>query len=648
MSRRIPQVEDSRLKPDSGEEGIAVGSPAWYAWLSREETLSFSYKGIAGNFTARQERRKRGGRYWVAYRTREGKTHKTYLGKSENLTPERLKAASLKLSGGGNPSLAEPLAELQTPILETKLRPPSIREPIVRRDKLIELVESNVQNRLTVVSAPPGFGKSTLLASWYRTIPEAGWLTLDPEDNRPSRFWAYFFAALDRLFPCVMETVSERMQQPHSLESVLTQVLNHITKAAKPQQRPHVLIIDDFHYIDDPTIRGGLEFMLDHLPPNLHLIVSGRMQPALSLVRLRASGHLREIPPDLFRFTAAEAADFLEAIMGLELTQEEFRLINLYAEGWITGLHLSALALQDRRDRRPVIQRFRPDNRLLVEYLVEEVLRRQPEPVQRFLLYTSVLEYLDAAACDFLLEGEAGHSQAMLEYLERSNLFVIPLDDRHQRYRYDCLFGDFLYKHLGQLDMETLRRLRRRAALWCEKQGEIQEAIRHALGGEDFELAGILIDRALPSALADPCEMTLLLEWLDSLPEDTLDGYPRLRAIYAKALLMLDQFDEAVSQLQALEAQPDAQAYQAEIEEIRAHIPRRVEDSIPASPDLLSPREREVLHLMAQGYTNQQIADELVIAVTTARTHIGNIYAKLGTRNRIRAIETARKLGLLT
>jgi len=428
-------------------------------------------------------------------------------------------------------------------LLQTKLFTPPPHPNRVPRSRLIQRLDEGLRlgHRLTLVSAPAGSGKTTLLSEWAARIRgRTAWLSLDNADNDPVRFWTYLIAALQAAHSLGWDAL-QLLQAPQapSAPAILTPLLNDI--AALPGSV--VLILDDYHAIATQAIHDGLAFLLDHQPQQLHLVLSTRADPPLPVVRLRARGQLTELRADDLRFTADEAAAFLNEMMNLDLAPEDVTALETRTEGWIVGLQLAALSMQGRADRREFIAAFTGGHHYVLEYLTEEVLARQPAPVQRFLMQTSVLERLCGSLCD-AVTGEDG-GDATLAHLQRRNLFIVPLDDEHHWYRYHHLFADLLRQRLGQaMPPEQVCELHRRASAWYEREGSLEEAVRHALAAEDFERVAQLAEGAARASRLDS-RLTTLLQWVDALPDDVLGAHPRLCIYQAWARFLNGQLDLA-------------------------------------------------------------------------------------------------------
>ncbi|MCX6068073.1 MAG: LuxR C-terminal-related transcriptional regulator [Chloroflexi bacterium] len=422
-----------------------------------------------------------------------------------------------------------------TTILATKLYIPPPRPKIVSRPHLIEKLNAGLSagRKLTLISAPAGFGKTTLLSEWGANCGRlVAWFSLDEGDNDPVRFLIYLVTALQTLRPNVGEGVLRILQspQPPPPESVLTALLNEITAI----QDNFILVIDDYHLADSKAVDNALTFLLEHQPPQMHLVITTREDPNLPLARLRVRGQLTELRAVDLRFTPDEAAEFLNQVMGLNLTAENVAALEARTEGWIAGLQLAALSLQGHRDVPEFIQAFAGDHRYIVDYLVEEVLQRQPEPVRNFLLQTAILDRLNGPLCE-AVTGQPG-GKARLETLQRGNFFLIPLDDKRHWYRYHHLFADVLRIHLMVEQPEQVPALHRRASEWYAQNGSPADAIRHALAGEDFERAANLIELAAP-AMGRNRQATALLGWLKSLPNEFLRARPVISVAFAHLLL---------------------------------------------------------------------------------------------------------------
>jgi LuxR family maltose regulon positive regulatory protein len=427
------------------------------------------------------------------------------------------------------------------PLLTTKLYIPPVRRDLVSRPRLIERLNDGLHrgHRLSLVSAPAGFGKTTLLSEWVATCGRpTAWLALDSGDNDTARFLAYLIAALQTIEESIGTGVLDRFQapQPPPIEELLTALINQIDTISIG----FVLVLDDYHLITAQRIHEALAFLLDHPPQNMHLVVATRADPPWQFARLRGRGQLTELRLADLQFTPDEATVFLNQVMGLRLSADDITALTSRTEGWIAGLQLAALSMQDRQDLPGFIAALTGSQHHILDYLVEEVLHRQSESVQAFLLRTSILDRLTGPLCDALsLEHEAdvGDGQAMLNRLERANLFVIPLDERHQWYRYHHLFADSLRVCLEQAWPGRVPEYHRRASRWYEQHGYLGEAIEQALSADDLDRAACLIEQAAESTLMRS-EFTTFLSWMEALPEEVTRARPLLHVYHAGIELM--------------------------------------------------------------------------------------------------------------
>ncbi|XID91602.1 LuxR C-terminal-related transcriptional regulator [Paenibacillaceae bacterium WGS1546] len=438
---------------------------------------------------------------------------------------------------------------MNTTILATKLFIPVPRTKVVRRPRLIDRLNEGLDRKLTLVSASAGFGKTTLVSEWVASCDRpVAWLSLDEGDIEPTRFLSHLVAALQTIEDNLGGGAVSALEspQPPSTASILTILLNEISTFSYK----FVLVLDDYHMIDAVWIDDTLNFLLEHLPPQMHLVIATRQNPQLSLSRLRARSHLTELRDIDLRFTPGEAAAFLDQVMDLSLTADEMTVLEARTEGWIAGLQLAALSIQGRKDIPAFIQEFAGDNRYIMDYLVEEVLQRQPDPIRSFLLQTSILDRLHGPLCNAVTGQEDG--SARLQFLERGNFFVVPLDDRRQWYRYHHLFAEVLSAHLRSDQPDQVAALHQRASLWFEQHGAADDAILHSLAAHDFGRAANLIELAMPS-LRRSRQETAMLKWLKALPDELVRCRPVLSVWYAGALLAGGQLDAAPDRLRDAE-----------------------------------------------------------------------------------------------
>ncbi len=446
------------------------------------------------------------------------------------------------------------------PLLETKFYVSRSRHGLVPRPRLGERLDRGAAAKLMLVSAPAGFGKTTLLTEWLTAGPAgpadqraAAWLSLDRGDNDPASFWTYVIAALRTAASGVGEGALALLQAPRPppIETVLTVLLNDLGAVAGDI----VLVLDDYHVIDARDVQDGMEFLLDHLPAGLHVVIASRADPALPLARWRARGELAEIRAAELRFTPDEAAAYLNEMMGLQLTARDVAALEGRTEGWIAALQLAALSMQGRDDVAGFIAGFAGDDRYVVDYLAEEVLQRQSDRVQAFLLQTSILGRLSGPLCD-AVTGQGG-GKAMLEALDRGNLFLVPLDDRRRWYRYHHLFADVLQARLLDEQPGQVPDLHRRASVWYEQNGEPSVAIGHALAAEDFERAADLVELAI-SVMSKTRQEARVRGWLEAIPDEVVRVRPVLIVAFAWVLLSVGEFEGVEGRLRDAEGWLDA------------------------------------------------------------------------------------------
>ncbi|HZG68865.1 MAG TPA: BTAD domain-containing putative transcriptional regulator, partial [Herpetosiphonaceae bacterium] len=467
------------------------------------------------------------------------------------------------------------------PILATKLFLPPARAALVPRPRLHARLDRGLAGPLTIIAAPAGFGKTTLLAEWLAQLPagtsipsgsnatacppQVAWLSLDAGDSDPIQFLRYLIAALQTVAPTVGSRVLSLLDsaQAPRIESLIPLVINEL--AALPD--PTILVLDDYHVVDAPAVHQALTFLIDHLPPQLHLILATRSDPPLPLARLRARRQLTELRAQDLRFAPEEAEQFLREVMGLALSAADVAALETRTEGWIAGLQLAALFLQDRPREQIAhfIDAFTGSHRFVVDYLVDEVLARQPAHLQTFLLRTSILDRLSGDLCDALVHGDEsrggagdrrapapGASQAVLENLERGNLFIVPLDDTRHWYRYHHLFAQVLRERLQRsVSVDELASLHRRAATWFEGQGFVVETVHHAMAARDWEHAARLIE-AHGQLLILRGQVSTVLNWLTILAKPLLRARPHLLFLQGLGLFFVNQMEDAWVHMQAV------------------------------------------------------------------------------------------------
>jgi len=497
---------------------------------------------------------------------------------------------------------------------------------------LIERLNTGLHRKLTLVSAPAGFGKTTLLSEWTGSCERpVAWLSLDEADNNPAHFLAYFIAALQTLALSQVEGIEKNIgegtlsvlqsPQPPPIEAILTPLVNEI--ATIPNE--FVLILDDYHLIRAKPIHDAFTFLLDHLPPPMRLVIATRQDPPLPLARLRGRGEMTEIRASDLRFTEEEATAFLNQTMGLGLTPDEVAALEVRTEGWIAGLHLAALSLKGQADRAAFIRAFAGDDRHVMDYLVSEVLSRQSEAVQRFLLHTAILDRLCGPLCDAVVGSgdQPGGSQAILEYLEQANLFIVPLDNRRQWYRYHHLFAGLLRHRLRRtVGAQGIAPLHRRASAWYASNDMRSKAIDHSLAAEDWGRVAQLIDEIANDVLGGNAYFTTILGWLDAMPQEVVRANPHLSILRAWMLLLMPRPDDAERCLQEIESAtngPLPDEVRLQIVAMRAFLARQQKDTHKAL-DL----SHQVLDALDEGVSAPNLVRPLVAL------NLANVYRMIG------------------
>jgi LuxR family maltose regulon positive regulatory protein len=505
---------------------------------------------------------------------------------------------------------------MSAPLITTKLFIPPTRPDFISRPRLIDQLNSGLLRKLTLLSAPAGFGKSSLLSSWAEQLRPAthiAWLSLDERDNDLSRFLTYLAAAFQAGNIEIGNGILAAIQSPElaNMDAILAGLLNEIAELSGET----ALILEDYHLINSQQIDQALIFLLDYSPANMHLIISSRYDPSWPLARLRARGQLLEIRANDLRFTTDESATFFRKFTGLELSTQEVTALEERTEGWITGLQLTALSMKSRDDIQAFISSFTGSNRYILDYLGEEVLSGQFKDVQNFLLQTSILERLTGPLCD-AITGKSGGTDTLIN-LEHSNLFISPLDNERQWYRYHHLFADFLRSNLHQqYSMESIRELHDRASRWHYKERNLEEAMSHTMKAEDYELAAMMIDENLAS-LFSHSEIPILLGWIEQLPEDIVCDRPWINVHRANTLVLAGRPDEVDPLLENIEKR------------IEPNHPRRSEILGHAAAvrayaaNLAGDAERatEMVHIAKENLPDEHFAGRGMAAYTMADTY---------------------------
>jgi LuxR family maltose regulon positive regulatory protein len=514
---------------------------AWQRWLA--EQRSFAFQGQHGHLSVIKEIRPRGAGYWYAYNTLDRHIRKRYLGPTARVTLQRLEEAAQALAAASMPTSqpkhrttqefsAAPRSQSNALLLATKHLPPHLPAALVRRERLLNNLDAVLDHRLLLLSAPAGSGKTTLLSAWASSRSSQSpyhiaWLSLDELDNDATRFWALVITALRYSDPYLGELGDLALAmlyapQPQPPSIVLTTLINDILGYSGEI----ILILDDYHVIEDQNIQDAMLFLLDHLPPNLHLILAGRVDPAFPLARWRMRGQMVEMHETDVRFTTEEASSFLLQGMGLPISPAEVELLAERTEGWIAGLQLAALSMHSQQDAQQnpsaFVQRFTGGQRFILDYVQEEIIEHQPQPVQRFLLQISILSRMNAALCQALTGDPA--SQELLEMLERRNLFVVPLDEQRQWYRLHTLFREVLLARLQATQPNLVPCLHQRAARWYDAQGYVHEAMTHALAAHDYAFAASAMERAARQLWLQG-ETKTVSTWVLQLPDNILQAH---------------------------------------------------------------------------------------------------------------------------
>lgn len=712
MSSPLAKVQHGQLSMP-----VEVGSPEWFTWLEHTDAFTVEEQGIS--FTVHRVFHGESA-LWLAFCDIDHEVRWAVLGSASELVWERLQATAHQLinwvgvtpeylleldrEGGALPHL--PVANPD--LLVTKLEMPTLDTAKLVRTRGVDRLAHALEYPITVVSAPSGYGKTTLLAEWASETPaRVAWLVLDENDNDPVRFCIHLRAALDRVVPGALAAglpYGQNAQVQLSDVSLRTRLINSLAVA----EGPIALVLDDYHTIsqDNVAIHDAMLFFIEHLPVQVHVILSGRTAAPLRIAKLRVQRKLLELRIGDLRFTEGEARAFLERSTGKEIRPDVSARIHARTEGWVAGLQLAALALdEDLASADSLVDRM-SEHPYVVDFLADEVLRRLPREAGENVLRMAALDRFNVALCD-ALPGIVD-SQTTLEAIERENAFLVPLDDSHGWYRFHVLFAEVLRKRLRQTHPELLAELYHRASLWHETNGDPAEAVHYALHAGDEHVA-VRIVRDVAKRLFESGSTSAELkndleQSLDALPAAVIRRHPRLSLAQAQLLVQsgdLIESEEWLNEAFALvskgaslsgeAAAPDDYAHiKEEIMQVRRVIARlrhgaasasgeaaSLSPSAPgersweahgssapaqhaearrspitsdAAPDLFEPvsaREMEVLQLLADGSSNQDIAHELVIAVPTVKRHLGNIFRKLTAQSRTQAVARARALHLL-
>jgi LuxR family maltose regulon positive regulatory protein len=460
----------------------------------------------------------------------------------------------------------------QIPLLTTKLNMPLQHPDLVRRPRLDRPLEEGLRRKLTLVSAPAGFGKTTLLSGWFhQNETRLVWLSLDRGDNDPVRFLAHFITGLQKIDALIGKAALSELQSPQAppVKVVMANLVNDINAVSEDI----AFVLDDYHFISTPEVHDTVEFLLSHMPSIMHLFIATRSDPPIPVARLRCNNQLIELRASDLSFTTDEVDAFLNRMMALRLARSDVLLLGSRCEGWIAGLQLAALSIRGLNDVSGFIKAFAGDDRYIADYLMEEVLGRQPDAIQKFLLKTSILDRLSGSLCDSVTGGADGEN--VLDELYRANLFIVSLDSSRRWYRYHHLFAELLRQRLPRLEDCTVPDLHLKASEWFERNGLFNEAIDHALKAQDFDQVSQLVEQFAHTVLMKQGETSTILRWLEALPDDMIRRHPRLSLAYAWALFYAFKIDDLEPYLcdaeKALREKPDNDLL-AEADAIRATV----------------------------------------------------------------------------
>lgn len=508
------------------------------------------------------------------------------------------------------------------PILQSKLALGSNRRPIVNRPFLVQQLEARENVALTLITAPAGFGKSTLIREWARQnqATTAG-LYLDQHDNTPLTFITYLIAALQTLDPRLGQNLRLYLNAPElpPLQFILTELINDLSAYNKKLN----LVLDNYHLIENPQIHQMVDFMLQQMPEFVQLIVAGRSLPPFSLGKLRVRNQLLELDASHLAFSSKETHRFLNSIMKLNVTSEQAKVLETRTEGWVTGLQLAAFSVQKQSNISEFVDRFSGGERYIADFIKEEILEALPEDVQNFLLQTSILEHFSGKLCDAVLQST--HSQKILRTLEKQHMFLVPLDDKRHRFRYHPLFSETLQQLLKERFPQSIGPLHKRAARWHEAQGDHESAAHHALQAKDHSHFMVLFEQVFQQ-LSTQSRFEDLKKWFQTIPQELNTTFP-----------ILDRWKAENKQQEETQNQAHVEESQ-DLEEPCKAIPLQTTPQSPQDLDALSQRETEVLRLIAQGLSNQKIAKQLYVSLNTIKTHTKNINLKLDVHSRTEAV----------
>jgi len=558
---------------------------------------------------------------------------------------------------------------MATPLLQTKFHIPAPRPHHIQRPHLVSTLQTGNKegHQLILLSAPAGFGKTTILSDWVKeTDHPIAWLTLDNNDNDIQRFLAYLLAALQLTDERLGEgLLNDQLDvNPPDPETLLTSLINQTNALARYEGESvgdFILVLDDFHVISGEAVLDAVAFLLEHQPANMNLVIATRSDPPLPLARLRGMGLITEIRQNALRFNEDEVGAFLEEMLGFGIVGGDVAILTARTEGWPAGLQMAAVSMKDEEDISNFIASFHGNDRYILDYLVEEVLHRQTPFIQRFLLQSAVLDQLSGPLCDAVVDDvEDWHppgngsgqyrpcygAQCVLDYLDAANLFIVALDYEREWYRYHHLFADLLRQRLKQVYPYLESVLHGRASTWFEQNNMIDRAIDHALTASDFDRAAKLIRREVDRTLLRN-EVATVQSCMAVLPEKVLAEPDEYIPAFVDSDPTLSVLLEQVSIKGIVSDAPNRIPLTDNAYPIGSFDAPPKAPTTPLLLEPLSDREEEVLTLVAAGLSNQEIANRLFIALSTVKTHINHIYHKLDVVNRTKAIIRARDLGLV-
>jgi ATP/maltotriose-dependent transcriptional regulator MalT len=555
---RLPTVRDEMLLTSPTDPPIQVGTACWFDWLN--QARSFAYRGAGGRFTARQEDRS-GSRFWYAYRQQNNMLRKTYLGRSSELTAERLDEAAralasmARMDGNGVTGEMDNISDAWlSPLIATKITAPQSVQSLVARPGVMARCLEGVERPCAIIAAPAGFGKTTLLLMASEQVRQQGWrvawVSLEESEQDSTRFWQYTLAALDSAQPGVSARARHMLEvpRPAPIDRLLTVLINELAAA----QAPILLVLDDYHRAATQAIDQGLIFLIEHAPAMLHLLIATRSTPAFPMARLHAHGRIAELDAADLRFSEDEAGRFMRETMRITLSPDQLARLEERTEGWVAGLQLAALSLRNQSGVPDLVEDATNSAtpRYIAEYLIDEVLERQPDDIQTFLLQTSPLERLTGPLCD-AVTGRVD-SDALLAHLTQEQLFLTPLDAAQTWYRYHHLFAEVLRERLERRMPDTVQQCHQRAAEWLWQHGMADDAIRHLLTAGLFAEAAARIEQE-SDRLVLHGETAGLARWARALPRDTILAHPHLCLLFVVALLLQGEEPDAVAWLDMLE-----------------------------------------------------------------------------------------------